>query len=150
MDHTVFDECLINKQNAKKRTSDPSFTIKCCLNLRQRLLMNFGPRTRTRVRLRDKTFPDYNEYLSTCVEYNNFLWWVEFEYNDSWYSNSTQERGHSTHETWVKLVYNVFFQTSLTLNIDKIHRNLCGPDLHTQIHAYLATDLNKWETVLSQ
>ena len=99
------------------------------------------------LRDRDRTFPDYNEYLSTWVEYKNFLWWVEFEYNDSWYSNSTHERGHSTHETWVKLEYNLFFQTSLTLNIDKIPRNLCGPHLHTQIHAYLATNLNKWETV---
>ncbi len=63
--------------------------------------------------------------MSTWVEYKKFLWWVEFEYNDSWYSNSTHERGHSTHETWVKLEYNLFFQTSLTLNIDKIPRNLC-------------------------
>ncbi len=83
------------------------------------------------------------KYLSWVQE---FLWWVEFEYND-WYSNSTQERGHSTHETWVKLEYNLFSQTSLTLNIDKIPRSLCGPHLHAQIHAYLATNLNKWETV---
>ena len=36
---------------------------------------------------------------------------------------------------------------SLTLNIDEIPRNLCGPYLHTQIHVYLTTNLNKWETV---
>jgi hypothetical protein len=111
----------------------------------------FGRQTRSMTTVeRNKShriFPDYNEYLSTWVEYNNFLWWVEFEYNDSWCSNSTHERGQSTHETWVKLEYNLFFQSSLTLNIDKIPRNLCGPDLHTQIHACLATNLNKWETV---
>ena len=94
-----------------------------------------------------RTSPDYNDYLSTWVEYKNFLWWVEFEYNDSWYSNSTHERGHSTHETWVKLEYNLFFQTSLTLNIDKVPRNLWGPHLYTPIHTYVATNLNKWETV---
>jgi hypothetical protein len=35
------------------------------------------------------------KYLS-CVQ--EFLGWVEFEYKDTSYSNSTQERGHSTHD----------------------------------------------------
>jgi hypothetical protein len=62
--------------------------------------------------LNPRTFPDYNDYFSTwVVRVQEFLCWVEFEYNDSWYSNLIQERGHSTHETWVKLEYNVFFQT---------------------------------------
>jgi hypothetical protein len=43
--------------------------------------------------------------------------------SDTSYSNSTQERGHSTQIL--------------------IPRNLCGPHLHTQIHAYLATNINK-------
>ena len=37
---------------------------------------------------------------------------------------------------------NLFVPTSLTLNIDKITRNLNGPHLHTQIRAYLATSVN--------
>ena len=38
----------------------------------------------------------------------------------------------------------IYFPTSLTLNIDKIPRKLCGPHLHTQIHACLATNLKKY------
>ena len=40
-------------------------------------------------------------------------------------------------------VYNLFSQTSLTLNSDKMPRHLCGPHLHTQIPTYLVTNLNK-------
>jgi hypothetical protein len=46
-------------------------------------------------------------------------------------------------KTWVHFI----FQTTRALNIDKMPKNLCGPHLHTQIHAYLATNINKKETV---
>jgi hypothetical protein len=39
--------------------------------------------------------------------------------------------------------FSTIYFPSLTLNIDEIPRNLCGPHLHTQIHAYIATNLNK-------
>ena len=71
---------------------------------------------------RDRTSPDSKDYLSTRI----FMMSWEFEHKDTWCSNSTQERGHSTHETWFKLERNLFFQTLLTLNVDKILRNLCG------------------------
>ena len=48
----------------------------------------------------------------------------------------------------VKLMYNLFFQTSLTLNIDEIPTHLCVPHLDTQIHTYLGTTLNKRQTVI--
>ena len=35
---------------------------------------------------------------------------MEFEYKDTSYSNSNQERGHSAHETSVKLEYSLFFR----------------------------------------
>jgi len=79
-----------------------------------------------------RTSPDSNEYSSSWVEYEKFydelssvvLMFLIF------YSES-----------------NLIFPTSLTLNIDKIPRNLSGPPLRAEIHAYLATNLNKRETV---
>ena len=59
---------------------------------------------------------------------------------------STRPPQYSNSSFWAKRKYNLFFQTSLTLNIDKIPRHFCGPHFHTQIHAYLALNLNKWES----
>ena len=41
--------------------------------------------------------PDSNDYFKYLCSVQDFLWWVEFEYKDAWYSFSTQERAHSTH-----------------------------------------------------
>jgi hypothetical protein len=43
--------------------------------------------------------------------------------------------------------YDLCLPNSLTLNIDKIPRNLYGPHWHIQIPTYLVSNLNKYETV---
>ena len=93
--------------------------------------------------------PDSNEYLSSWVEYKNFV-----IVNGTWtgpVSNTVPISG-IPRNIWryspvLSFYSNLFFPTSL--NIDKIPRNLSGSHLDTQIHTYLGTNLDKWETVQS-